>query len=137
MLLQEPPRFRRRFEVRNILDVDVDRIEETPIGRVIRTRAVAIGEQRMQRIERDDGASGRRRGGARLAQRREIANALVTPPAKRVQVRGESETASAIAQGGGKEAGARHDDEPAGRTGWVIADYACSSRRQASGSVTK
>ena len=86
----------RRGEVGHAHHVDVDRIEEAAIGRMVRARALAVfGEERMQRIDADDRAAGARGRDAGLGERREIADALVAGAAQRVEMRGEPEATRA------------------------------------------
>ena len=88
---------------------------------MIGARAVAIdGEERVQRIDSDDrsaGAGGRRRG---LAQRREVADALVVGPPQRIEVGGEAEPACARGNVVRREAARRRDDQRAGMIALVV-----------------
>ena len=50
--IEQRLRIRSFGEVSNGAHVDVDRVDEAPVGRVVRARAVALaGEQRVQRID--------------------------------------------------------------------------------------
>ena len=86
-------------ELGQSLDVDVQRIEEAAIARVIRARPLAIlQEQRMQRIHADERAAGACRGRAGFAQRGEVAHTCIARTAQRVEMRGEAEPAATSCQ---------------------------------------
>ena len=89
----------RLGEVGHALDVDVDRIEEAPVGRMVGAGALPVArKERVQRTDACEAAAGAGGGFTQQRERREIADALVAAPPQRIQVRRESEAARAVAQ---------------------------------------
>ena len=88
--------------------VDIDRVEEPPVGRVIGAGALAIvGEQRVQRVEPDHRRPGPRRRPGQAGERGEVADALIAGPPHRIEMRRHTEPPPALAQRRRQVAGAR------------------------------
>ena len=91
--------------------VDVDRIDETAVGRLIGAGPLAIRrEQVMQRIDAGDGTTEPRGGLAELGQRLEIADSGILIVAQGIEVRCQSKQLCAVRRwlrSGSRSAGSR------------------------------
>ena len=131
VLRVERTRGGRIGEIGHALDVDVHRVEEAPVGRMIGTGAVpVVREQRMQRIDADEAAARARGGFAEQRERSEIPDALVAAPPQRIQVRREPEPARAVAQVRRQEAAVRRDENTAFDPGAVVGFQRVDAGRQ-------
>jgi len=78
-------------------EVEIDRVEKETVGRIIGAGALPIpGEQRVQRVDRDDRRAVLGRERAELRESREIADALVAVAPQRVELRREANARPAI-----------------------------------------
>ena len=100
---------RRAEHAPQLSEIDIERIEETPVGRIIRTDARAIlRKQGVQRIDRDERSAGLGADAREFRERREVADALIAVAAHGIELRGEAEFASRVVR---QKAARRRDGE--------------------------
>ncbi len=113
---QPPPNTRPR-------DIDIDRIDEPPVGRVIGAGALAVvGKQRVQWVDAHRGEACPACEPGKFAQRREISDPLVAPPAERIELRRDACRLPAGAERVGQIASPGRDRQVAVHFGLVFQD---------------
>ena len=108
----QPRRLQKRIHA---TEIDIDRIDESPVRGLVGAGALAIpGEQVMQRIDAGERSAQHRRSLAELCQGFEIADARIGRMPQRIEMSCQAEQPGAIGNSLMQIAGRRADDEAAG-----------------------